>query len=75
MSAVIVEPTSEEVETGDALDLVALSARVNRDHRYAGLTPAKLGAWLDSSGLAERGEDGRLRLTREAWAMVGRAFG
>ena len=60
---------------GDALDTVALARDVIRCDGAGRLTPERLADWLADSGLAELGYDCRLRLTRDALGLVGRAFG
>ena len=65
-----------EVETvGEPVDLVALAERTNADGHAYPISAANLEAWLVGSGLAQPCGDGRLRLTREAWSLAGRAFG
>ena len=60
---------------GEPLDTVALAQLANDGMRAYLLTAEQLDRWLVGGGLARRGDDGRLRLTREAWSLAGRAFG
>jgi hypothetical protein len=64
-----------EPTVGGVLDPAELADRANAGTASAWLTAPMLAAWLASSGLAERDDQGRLRLTREAWALAGQAFG
>jgi len=66
----------QEAETiGEPLDTVVLACRANGVETSATIRAATLDEWFATSGLAEHGDDGRLRLTREAWSLAGRAFG
>jgi hypothetical protein len=63
------------VETvGGPLDLGALAERTNDDGHAYPISATRLEAWLVDGGLARRGDDGRLRLKREAWSLAGQRF-
>lgn len=71
----VVDDRPRDAFPEDALDLVALAERTNDDGHAYPISVANLEAWLVDGALGERGDDGRLRLTREAWSLAARAFG
>ena len=74
-SSASVAQTAPSASAMPSVDAASIAERLNLEDTAGPLAAAAIEESLAASGLAERDDDGGLRMTRRGWQLAGLAFG